>query len=183
MAISLAYWRPLVFKRHTDAADCRTALERFALEKHLPPLQWVEERCDVQIPWRERTLGQSLARLNKGDYVLVQRLLHLGSSLDECCEIMTFLADRQIFFYDLNSQCHIEREEQFLQWQQALATLQEFRQSLAASRARSSRPAFQGALDCYQEEILFLLQHGASQEFVAQRYGIPLSRLAAWLPQ
>ncbi len=63
----------------------------------------LRKRIGMQAPWRERSLGKALEKLSKGDYVLVSRLIYLGNSIDECCEIMAFLADRQIFFYDLNS--------------------------------------------------------------------------------
>jgi hypothetical protein len=183
MPITLAYWRPLLFKGRADADSSRAAVERFVLEKQLPPLQWVEERSDMQVPWRQRSLGKALEKLDKGDCVLVSNLIYLGNSIDECCEIMTFLADRQIFFYDLNSKCHIERDEQFPHWQKAMATVVEFRESVKnpSSKSPGHDPTYQDILDSYQDEILFLLRHGAGREFVAQRYCIPLNRLSTWL--
>jgi hypothetical protein len=183
MPTSLAYWRPLLFKGHADADRSRAAVERFVLEKQLPPLQWVEECSGMQMQWRERSLGKALEQLGKGDYVLVSSLIYLGHSIDERCEIMSFLADRQIFFYDLSSKCHIERDEQFPHWQQAMAALIGFRESVNKPPSESPErdPRFQDTLDSYQDEILFLLHHGAGREFVAQRYSIPLNRLSTWL--
>lgn len=183
MPTSLAYWRPLAYQGHADAVDSLAVVKRFVLEKRLPPMKWVEERSEMKVPWRERSLGKELEKLSRGDYVLVKRLIYLGSTIDECCDIMSFLAERQIFFYDLNSKCHIEREEQFLHWHQAIAILKDFRGSLIKRRSRSSGDdsTVQKIFDSYQEEILFLLHHGAGQEFVAQRYCIPLSKLSAWL--
>jgi len=183
MPTSLAYWRPLLFKGHTDADSSRVAVERFVIEKQLPSLQWVEERRDMQVPWRERSLGKAFEKLGKGDYVLVNRLIYLGNSVDECCEIMIFLAGRQIFFYDLNSKFHIERDEQFPHWQKAMAALSDFQKSVnkPPSKSPGQGPTAQDTFDIYQDEILFLLHHGASRDFVVQRYDIPLSRLSALL--
>jgi hypothetical protein len=185
MHTSIAYWRPLLFKGKADAAESRAAVELFVLEKRLPPLQWVEETIGTQMPWRERSLGKALEKLNKGDYVLVSRLIYLGKSIEECCEIMTSLAERQIFFYDLNSKCHIEQQEQFQYWQNAITALVDFRESLKSARSKSSGrdSTFEKTLEAYQDEILFLLHHGSSREFVAQRYSIPVSALSAWLVQ
>jgi hypothetical protein len=183
MPTSLAYWRPLLFKGHTDADSSRAAVKCFIIEKQLPPMQWVEERSDMQVQWRERSLGKALKKLEKGDYVLVSRLIYLGNSVDECCEIMTVLADRQIFFYDLNSKCHIDRDEQFPHWQKAMATLADFQKSVNKPPNKSPGQALtvQDTSDTYQDEILFLMHHGASRDFIVQRYNIPLSRLSALL--
>lgn len=185
MQSSIAYWRPLLFKGKADAAESRADVEQFVLEKRLPPLQWVEETIGMQVPWRERSLGKALENLSEGDYVLVSRLIYLGSSIDECCEIMTCLADRHIFFYDLNSKCHIEQDEQFLHWQNAITALVDFRESLKNARSKSSGrdSTYEKTFEAYQDEILFLLHHGTSKEFVAQRYSIPVSALSAWLAQ
>ena len=185
MQISLAYWRPLLFKGKADAAESRATVEAFVLEKRLPPLQWVEETSGMQVPWRNRALGKAFERMDRGDYVLVSRLIYLGSSIDECCEIMSYLAERQIFFYDLNSKCQIERNEQFLYWQQALTALVDFREWQKGTRSKSLSldSTIDNTLIAYQDEILFLLHHGAGREFVAQRYSIPLSALNAWLAQ
>ena len=185
MPTSLAYWRPLLFKGKADAAENRAAVEHFVREKRLPPLQWVEETIGIQAPWRERSLGKALEGLSKGDYVLLTRLIYLGNSIDECCEVMAFLAERQIFFYDLNSKWCIERDEQFPHWENAVTVLIDFRESLKNSSSESLGydQIFQKTLNVYQDEILFLLHHGVGREFVSERYGVPLSRLSAWLAQ
>ena len=184
MAITLAYWRPKSLKRYPDAKSSRMAMERFVVQKQLPPLHWVEESLSMDTHWRYRSLGRALTLTGKGDYLLVDRLLNLAQTLDECCEIMAFLAEREIFFYDLNSQFHIERDEQFAQWQHALKVLDDFLTAInAPPPEQPPRDIDWQILEAYRDEILFLLDHGATQVFISQRYEVSPAKLSAWLRQ
>ena len=182
MAITLGYWRPLFLKHYDDTENRRATFERFVVEKQLPPLQWVEEIVSMDVHWQNRSLGRALALTDKGDSLLVDRLLNLAKSVDECCEIMIFLAEREIFFHDLNGQLHIERDEQFAQWRHALTVVDDFLKVINAPRLEAStRDMDWEILEAYRDEILFLLKHGATQTFIAQRYEISPMKLSAWL--
>jgi hypothetical protein len=187
MAITIAYWRPLFFK-HYGTVETRLAnITQFALEKQLPPLQWVEEYVSMDVHWCNRSLGKALSLTDKGDYLLVDRLLNLSKTVDECCDILAFLAERELFFYDLNSQLCIEHDEQFAQWQHALTVLDDFLVNTnlppPVSAPRDMDSEISEILEAYRDEILFLLQHGATQTFVAQRYSVSPAKLSAWLRQ
>lgn len=185
MAITLAYWRPRFLNRYPDAASSRATIEQFVVEKQLPlPLHWVEESVGMDVHWRNRSLGRALVLSGKGDCLLVDRLLNLAQTLDECREIMVFLAEREIFFYDLNSQLYIEHEEQFTQWQYALKVLDDFLTEVnAPPPERPPRDMDWQIMGAYRDEILFLLKHGATQTFIAQRYELSPAKLSAWLTQ
>ena len=79
---------------------------------------------------------------------------------------------------------HIERDEQFAQWHHALKILDDF---LAVVNAppleRTARDMDWQMLEGYRDEILFLLEHGATQAFIAQRYEVSPAKLRAWLGQ
>jgi hypothetical protein len=182
MAITIGYWRPLFFKRYGTVETRLANIRQFALEMQLPPLQWVEEYVSMDVHWRNRSLGKALSLTGKGDYLLVDRLLNLAKTVDECCDILAFLAERELYFYDLNSQLHIEHDEQFAQWQHALTVLDDFLVNTNLPPPVSApRDMDSEILEAYRDEILFLLQHGATQTFIAQRYGVSLAKLSAWL--
>jgi hypothetical protein len=182
MAITIGYWRPLFLKRYGDVERRRATIEQFVVERQLPPIHWVEEIVDMDVHWQNRSLGKALALTGKGDFLLVDRLLNLAKTVDECREIMAFLADREIFFYDLNTQLHIERDEQFPQWQHALALLDDFLNVINAPLPESApRDMDYEILEAYRDEILFLLQHGTTQTFIAQRYEVSSAKLSEWL--
>jgi len=184
MAITIGYWRPLFLKRYGDTESRRATMKRFVVEKQLPPLHWVEEIAGMDVHWRNRSLGRTLALAGKGDHLLVDNLLNLARSVDECREIMAFLAEREIFFYDLNSQLHIQHDEQFAQWQHALTILDEFLKVINAPLPEPSpRDIDCEILEAYRDEILFLLEHGATEMFITQRYEISPAKLSAWLTQ
>lgn len=184
MAITIAYWRPLFFRRYGTAETRLATIRQFALERQLPPLQWVEEDVSMDVHWRNRSLGKALALTDKGDYLLVDRLLNLAKTVDECYEILAFLAERELFFYDLNSQLCIEHDEQFAQWRHALTVLDDFLLNTNLPPPVSTpRDMDSEILEAYRDEILFLLQHGATQTFIAQRYDVSLAKLSAWLRQ
>jgi DNA invertase Pin-like site-specific DNA recombinase len=193
MAITLAYWRGLVGEPN-PTSDFVLAQE-FAVTMQLPPLQWVEEQEALHLAWSKRSLGAALTSMQQGDSLLVNRMLMLATSMDECCQIIEHLLENHIFFYALDALCYLDKLEHFPVWRHALAIFQQFQWDMRSDSTKQGiqkrrelglpigRPAGNGAskLDEYRDEIVFLLTHGATQGFIADRYGSSRTHLNNWL--
>ena len=193
MAITLAYWRGLLGE--TNSTSAFVLAQKFAGAMQLPPLQWVEEQEALHLAWSERSLGAALASMQQGDSLLVKSMLMLATSMDECCQIIAYLVENHISFYALDAPYYLDKPELFPAWRHALAIFQQFRWDMRSSSTKRGiqkrrdlglpigRPAGSGVskLDEYRDEIVFLLTHGATQGFVADRYGSSRPYLSYWL--
>lgn len=193
MAITLAYWRGLTGE--TDPAPDFVLAQEFAATRQLPPIQWVEEQESLHLAWSERSLGAALRSIQPGDSLLVKRLFMLTASMDECCEIITYLLENRIYFYALDNLCYLDRPEHFPIWRHALAIFQQFQWDIRSNSTKEGiqrrrelgmpigRPVGnrESRLDEFRDEIVFLLTHGATQGFIAERYGIGRPHLNHWL--
>ena len=193
MTITLAYWRDLMLEG--DANRGYAQAQEFATAKQLPALRWVEERESLDKGWSERSLGTALRSMRDGDHLLVIRMLMLATSMAECCQIITYLLEKRIYFYALDALCHLDKPEHFPVWGHALAIFQRFQQQVLSESTKRGiqkrremglpigRPIGSGRsnLDEYRGEITFLLAHGATQNFIVDRYDTSRSHLNYWL--
>lgn len=193
MAVTLAYWRGLVGK--TNPTSDFVLAQKFAGARQLLPLQWVEEQEALHLTWSERSLGAVLKSMQQGDSLLVNSILMLATSMDECCQIIAYLLENHIFFYALDAPYYLDKPENFPLWRHALTIFQQFQWDLRSDSTKQGiqkrrelglpigRPAGNGAskLDEYRDEIVFLLTHGATQGFIADRYGSSRPHLNNWL--
>ena len=190
MAITLVYWRSLMDE--TNPTSDFVLTQKFAGAMQLPPLQWVEEQEALHLAWSERSLGAALRSMQQGDSLLVNRMLMLATSMDECCQIIEYLLENHIFFYALDALCYLDKLEHFPVWRHALAIFQQFRWNMRSDSTKQGiqkrrelglpigRPTV-SKLDEYRDEIVFLLIHGATQSFIADRYGSSRQHLSYWL--
>jgi DNA invertase Pin-like site-specific DNA recombinase len=130
-----------------------------------------------------------------GDSLLVNSMLMLATSMGECCQIIAYLLEKHIFFYALDAPYYLDKTEHFPVWRHALAIFQQVQWDLRSDSTKQGiqkrrdlglpigRPTGNGAskLDEYRDEITFLLTHGATQGFVAERYGSSRPHLNYWL--
>ena len=126
---------------------------------------------------------------------LVGRLLILATSITQCCQIISYLLENRIYFYTLDTSCHLDKPEHFPAWRHALAIFQSFQWHVLSENTKRGiqkrremglpigRPisSERSNLDKYRDEIIFLLTHGATQSFIVDRYGMSRSYLNYWL--
>ncbi|MGA2226466.1 MAG: recombinase family protein [Syntrophobacteraceae bacterium] len=70
-----------------DLENHQAEILRFANEKGLVPVEWVEETVSGTMPWKERELGSILRQLKPGDIVITPEISRLARSLGQIISI------------------------------------------------------------------------------------------------
>ena len=193
MRTTIGYWRGLAGEK--DATQSFALAQAFATARQLPALQWVKEQESLEVAWTERSLGTALKSMQHGDYLLVSSLLMLATSMDELCDILAHLLQNRLFFYTLDASCSLDQLEHFPLWQRALTIFQQLRWDMRSESTKQGlrqrqalglplgRPLGSGTsqLDEYRDEIVFLLTHGATRNFIVECYHTNYPHLKNWL--
>lgn len=159
------------------------------------PVAWVEETVSGKVSWRRRKIADVMDQLGAGDHLIVSELSRLGRSMLECMEILSIAAQRQINVYAVKGNWRLDNSIQSKIVAMAFSMASEIERDLISARTKEAlaarkaagkklgRPSKPGKskLDPYRPEIVALLQNGASQRFVAERYGTDPGNLRRWL--
>jgi DNA invertase Pin-like site-specific DNA recombinase len=162
---------------------------------HLGHVHFVAETVSGRVSWRRRILAQVLADLQAGDTLIVSELSRLGRSMLECMEILALVAQKGIHLYAVKGAWQLEDSLQSKIMAMVFAMAAEIERDLISQRTKEAlrmkkatgvqlgRPRGPGKskLDAYQPEITALLANGATQKFIAKRYGTTEGNLHNWL--
>lgn len=167
----------------------------FAHACALENVEFVKEIASGKTPWRRRKIAAVLESLGKDDALVVSELSRLGRSMLECMEILSIATDRGIRVYALKGKWRLDDTIQSKIIAMAFSMAAEIERDLISSRTKDAlkarkdsgkplgRPkgAGKSKLDAYRPEIEALLANGATQRFIADRYGTTPSNLSNWI--
>ena len=166
-----------------------------ANEKKLGTVQWVKEQASGKINWRKRRIAQVIDSLKEGDTILVSELSRLGRSMLECMEILSIALEKKVNIYAIKGNWQLDQSIQSKIIAMAFSMAAEIERDLISQRTKEAlaarkkqgvklgRPKGTGKskLDQYSPEIEALLKNGATQKFIAQRYGATEATVSRWV--
>jgi DNA invertase Pin-like site-specific DNA recombinase len=193
MTKTVAYLR--VSTDEQDLKKNRADILHLANEKNLGRVHWVEETISGQVSWRKRKIAQVLEALKAGDNLLVSELSRLGRSMLECMELLSIATDQQINIYAVKGNWQLDGSIQSKIIAMAFSMASEIERDLLSQRTKEALAARKRAgfplgrpkgigkskLDQYRPEIEAFLQNGATQKFIAHRYGTTEANLSRWM--
>src|SRR5580704_494330 len=155
-----------------------------AHSKNLSRVQFVEEIVSGKVNWRERKLGKIITDAKKGDSLIVSELSRLGRSMLECMEILSLASQKELQIFAVKGNWHLDGTIQSKIIAMAFSMAAEIERDLISQRTTEALQAKKAAgiklgrpkgpgrskLDRYRPEIEALLNNGATQAFIAERY-------------
>ena len=168
---------------------------KLANEKKLGTVEWVKETASGKINWRKRKIAQVIDSLKESDTILVSELSRLGRSMLECMEILSIALEKKINIYAVKGNWQLDQSIQSKIIAMAFSMAAEIERDLISQRTKEAlaarkrngvklgRPKGTGKskLDQYKPEIEALLANGATQKFIAQRYGATEATVSRWI--
>lgn len=193
MTRTVAYLRVSTIDQ--DVEKNKAAILHLANERNLGKVTFVEETISGKISWRKRKIATLLEELNSGDRIIVSELSRLGRSMLECMEILSIASQKGIAIYAIKGNWQLDNSIQSKIIAMAFSMASEIERDLISKRTtealrarkaagiRLGRPRGPGKskLDRYRPEIEALLANGATQKFIATRYGTTEANLHHWL--
>lgn len=190
---TIAYLR--VSTSDQDVEKNKADILLLAHRKDLGHVHFVEETVSGRVPWRQRQLATILEDLRPGDSLVVSELSRLGRSMLECMEILAIATQKGLKLHTVKGEWQLDSSLQSKIMAMVFAMAAEIERDLISQRttealrgkkaagAQLGRPRGPGKskLDRYQPEIEGLLANGATQRFIAKRYGTTEGNLHHWL--
>jgi DNA invertase Pin-like site-specific DNA recombinase len=190
---TLAYLR--VSTSDQDPEKNKADILRLANRKDLGRVHFVEETVSGRVPWRQRKIATILEELRPGDTLVVSELSRLGRSMLECMEILAIAAQKGLKLHAVKGEWQLDSSMQSKIMAMVFAMAAEIERELISQRTTEAlrvrkaagvklgRPRGPGKskLDPYQPEIESFLANGATQRFIAKRYGTTEGNLHHWL--
>jgi len=178
-----------------DVEKNKTDILLLAHRKELGHVHFVEETVSGRVPWRQRKLATILEDLRPGDTLVVSELSRLGRSMLECMEILAIATQKGLKLHTVKGEWQLDSSLQSKIMAMVFAMAAEIERDLISQRTTEAlrvkkaagvqlgRPRGPGKskLDRYQPEIEGLLANGATQRFIAKRYGTTEGNLHHWL--
>ena len=190
---TVAYLR--VSTTDQDLEKNKADILHLANDKGLEQVEWVEEHVSGSVSWRKRGIARVLDELQTGDTLVVSELSRLGRSMLECMEILSIASQKGINLYAVKGNWQLDGTIQSKIMAMAFAMAAEIERDLISQRTKEAlaarkragrklgRPKGSGKskLDKYRPEIKALMTNGATQKFIAERYGTTEANLSRWL--
>jgi len=182
----------------TDAQDLeknRADILVMANAKGLGWVDFVEEKVSGTKNWKERKIKQAIDDLGQGDTLIVPELSRLGRSMLEIMEILSIAKEKGIHVHAVKGNWSLNGDIQSKIIGMVFAMAAEIERDLISARTKEALRARKAAgvtlgrprgpgkskLDNYQPEIEALLKNGATQTFIAKRYGTTPANLSNWI--
>lgn len=190
---TIAYLR--VSTNDQDLAKNKKDILMLAHSKNLGRVEFVEEIVSGKVNWRERKLGKIIADAKKDDSLIVSELSRLGRSMLECMEILSLASQKGLQIFAVKGNWHLDGTIQSKIIAMAFSMAAEIERDLISQRTTEAlrvkkaagiklgRPKGPGRskLDQYRPEIEALLNNGATQAFIAERYQTTRVNMHKWL--
>lgn len=178
-----------------DIEKNKASILHLANNKDLGKVYFIEEKASGKTPWRKRRIATIIESLNRGDNLVVSELSRLGRSMLECMEILSIASQKGINIYAVKGNWQLDQSIQSKIIAMAFSMAAEIERDLISKRTKEAlqakkasgiklgRPRGPGKskLDKYRPEIEALLANGATQRFIAQRYGTTEANLHLWM--
>jgi DNA invertase Pin-like site-specific DNA recombinase len=167
----------------------------FANERRLGNVDWVQETISGTKDWRKRELGQVIASLGDGDWLITPEFSRLARSTLQILEILAELKKKGVHVYVLKGAQHVNDSIESKVFLTMMALFSEIERDLISARTKEGLKARKAAgvklgrpkgsgkskLDQYRPEIEALLKTGSSLVYIAKRYKVARSTLHGWL--
>lgn len=173
----------------------KAAILHLANEKNLGKVHFIEEIASGKVSWKKRKIAGILDELQKGDKIIVSELSRLGRSMLECMEILSIATQKGISIYAIKGSWQLDDTIASKVVAMAFSMAAEIERELISNRTAEALKACKNAgmilgrpkgigkskLDIYRPEIEALLSNGATQKFIAERYGSTEANLHYWM--
>jgi len=184
-----------VSTQEQDLEKNKADILAFANERRLGNVDWVEEKISGTRDWLKRELGQVVASLGPGDWLITPEFSRLARSTLQILEILAELKKKGVHVYVLKGAQYINDSIESKVFLTMMALFSEIERDLVSARTKEALKARRAAgvklgrpkgsgksrLDQYQPEIEALLKNGSSVSFIANRYQVVRSTLHNWL--
>ena len=182
----------------TDQDTDKNKLEilKFANNKKLGNVEFVEEQISGKANFKKRELGALLNKMQKGDFLIVPELSRIARSITQIFEVIEIVKNKGIILYSLKENfcssdksitstvattifalvAQIERDLISLRTKEALA-------SKKAQGIKLGRPKGKGKskLDEHKEDILKLIALKVPKTIIAKQYNTSVVNLYVFL--
>ena len=169
---------------------------KFANEKKLGSVEFIEEQISGKSNFKNRKLGTLLDKMNDGDVLIVPELSRIARSITQIFEVIEIVKEKNIVLYSLKENfcssdksitstvattifalvAQIERDLISLRTKEAM-------QAKKAQGLKLGRPKGKGKskLDNYKDEILKLVELHVPKTMVAKQYNTTVTNLYKYL--
>jgi DNA invertase Pin-like site-specific DNA recombinase len=193
MAQTIGYLR--VSTVDQDLEKNKADILTLANHHNLGQVKFIEEKVSGKISWHKRKIAQVIEDLKKGDNLVVSEMSRLGRSMLECMEILSIAMERGVHVYSVKGNWRLDHSIQSKIVAMAFSMAAEIERDLISQRTKEAlrakkasgmtlgRPKGPGKskLDPFRPEIEALLANGATQFFIAGRYGTTPANLRNWM--
>jgi DNA invertase Pin-like site-specific DNA recombinase len=178
-----------------DTKKSKADILKFADDRDMGTINFVEEKISGKIPWKKRQIKNIIDELGGGDKLIVPELSRLGRSMLEVMEILAVAKEKNIAIYDVKNGWELNGSIQSKILAMVFSIAAEIQrdiiskrtiEALKAAKANGKllgRPRGLGKskLDVYREEIISLLKNGSTQIYIAKKYKTTQPNLYNWL--
>lgn len=193
IARTIAYLR--VSTAEQDLQKNKADILFLANEKNLGKVDFVEETVSGKVSWKKRKIAEVLDSLEEGDHLLVSELSRIGRSMLEIMEVLSVAAQKKVNVYTVKGNWQLDNSLQSKIMAMVFSMASEIERDLISQRTKEAlrvkkaqgvklgRPKGPGKskLDVFRPEIEALLNNGATQKFIANRYGTTEANLHNWM--
>lgn len=191
---TFAYLRVSTFEQNTDKN--KLYILKFANDKKLGSVEFVEEQISGRSNFKDRKLGKLLNIMKKGDILIVPELSRLARSVSQILEVIDITKQKEIKLYAIKE--NFSNDEQSItatvtstifalvaQIERDLISLRtkEALQAKKATGTKLGRPKGRGKskLDKDREEILKLIRLKVPKTIIAKQYSTTVANLSRYL--
>lgn len=191
---TFAYLRVSTFEQNTDKN--KLDILKFANDKKLGNVEFVEEQISGRSNFKDRKLGKLLNIMKKSDILIVPELSRLARSVSQILEVIDITKQKEIKLYAIKE--NFSNDEQSItatvtstifalvaQIERDLISLRtkEALQAKKATGTKLGRPKGRGKskLDKDREEILKLIRLKVPKTIIAKQYSTTVANLSRYL--
>lgn len=191
---AFAYLRVSTLEQNTEKN--KMEILKFANDKKLGNVEFVEEQISGKTNFKNRLLGNLLKKMKKGDVLIVPELSRIARSITQIFEVIEITKQRGIILYSLKENfsnddksitstvastifalvAQIERDLISMRTREAL-------QAKKASGVKLGRPKGKGKskLDIHKDDILKLVSLKVPKTIIARQYNTTTANLYNYL--
>jgi len=178
-----------------DLEKNKADILRYANDKDLGKVEFVEEKVSGTVSWKKRKIADIIEQLAEGDNIIVSELSRIGRSMLEIMQVLCICLEKGVHIYAIKGSWQLDNSIQSKVMAMALTIASEIERDLISLRTKEAlktrkdkgmqlgRPKGKGKskLDQYRPEIEALLNNGATQKFIANRYGTTQANFTNWI--
>ena len=191
---AFAYLRVSTLEQNTEKN--KMEILKFANDKKLGNVEFVEEQISGKTNFKNRLLGNLLQKMKKGDVLIVPELSRIARSITQIFEVIEITKQKGIILYSLKENfsnddksitstvastifalvAQIERDLISMRTREAL-------QAKKASGVKLGRPKGKGKskLDIHKDDILKLVSLKVPKTIIARQYNTTTANLYGFL--